>query len=102
MSVAINRQGIPTWLIATRLTPLAMTDGGILNRILIVIASEAKQSTILGRQESLIATLVTLARNDVGIFYDSACFFGDAILVALLYAILIYVCANRPRPSLWS
>ena len=38
-SAAINEHGIPTRLIATRLTPLAMTDGGILNRILIVIAS---------------------------------------------------------------
>ena len=40
-----------------------------------VIASEAKQSTVsgffFGIRCLLIATLVTLARNDIGIVYDS-------------------------------
>ncbi|MDE7256296.1 MAG: hypothetical protein K2N54_09010 [Helicobacter sp.] len=39
-----------------------------------VIASKAKQSTIWGKQESLIATLALLARNDIGIVYDSVYF----------------------------
>ncbi|MDE7256136.1 MAG: hypothetical protein K2N54_08200 [Helicobacter sp.] len=47
-----------------------------------VIASVSEAINRVGYPALLIATLVTLARNDNGIFCDSVYFFGGAISIA--------------------